>query len=84
MRRGQPSGPPAQRAADVAAGLKAGSWSSVEALALLALEVPTGAEADAHLARAHGAAESLRPGTWDAVRALSLLARADRERALRD
>lgn len=71
--------PPLHRALAAAASLKAGSWESVEALALLAIEardLPDGAAA--HDA-ARAAAAGLRPGSWDSVRALACLARADRE-----
>lgn len=71
--------PALERAVEAAAGLKAGSWESVEALALLAIEarsLPDGARL--HEA-AHLAAAGLRAGTWDSVRALACLARADRE-----
>lgn len=72
---------PLQAALDTATGLKGGSWASVEALALLAVEAAAEGrpEATGLLARAHEAAAGLRPGTWDGVRALAVLARADRE-----
>jgi hypothetical protein len=70
---------PLERALGAAGGLKAGSWASVEALSLLALEAKgQPAAADLHRS-AHDAAAALKEGTWDAVRALAWLARADRE-----
>ena len=73
--------PPLHRAWDAAAGLKAGSWESVEALALLAIE--SGArglpESAALLESSHVAADGLRAGSYGSVRALTCLARADRE-----
>ncbi|WP_406832895.1 hypothetical protein ABEG17_08725 [Pedococcus sp. KACC 23699] len=71
--------PPLQRALETAAGLKPGTWESVEALAVLAIEakdLPDGARL---LASARTAADGLKPGTWESVRALAWLARADRE-----
>ena len=71
--------PPLQRALDAVARLKAGSWESVEALALLAIEARGRAECAALRDAAHAAAAALKPGTWESVRALACLARADRE-----
>jgi hypothetical protein len=71
--------PPLQRALDTAAGLKAGSWESVEALALLAIEAKGLPECASLHAAAHAAAAGLKPGTWESVRMLACLARADRE-----
>ena len=71
--------PPLARALEAAGGLKAGSWESVEALCVLAIEskdLPVGPEM---LASAHSVAAGLKAGTWDSVRALAWLARADRE-----
>ena len=73
--------PPLQRALDAVAGLKAGSWESVEALALLAVEAKGRPECTALRDAAHAAAAGLRSGTWQSVRALAVLARADRETA---
>ena len=70
-----------QRAIDALASLKAGSWESVEALALLAIEAKTLAESASLHNAAHSAAAGLKPGTWESVRALACLARADRELA---
>jgi hypothetical protein len=69
--------PPLQRALDTAAGLKAGTWESVEALALLAIEAGE-PEATSLRDAAHRTAAGLKPGTWESVRALAWLARADR------
>ncbi|MGN6301329.1 MAG: hypothetical protein ACTHN8_09605 [Angustibacter sp.] len=69
--------PPLQRALDTAAGLKPGTWESVEALALLAVEVGEPA-ATSLRDTAHRTAAGLKPGTWESVRALAWLARADR------
>lgn len=71
--------PPLQRALDTAAGLKPGSWQSVEALALLAIETRGRPESAELLQAAHRAADGLKQGTWDSVRVLACLARADRE-----
>jgi hypothetical protein len=71
--------PPLQRGLDAAAGLKAGSWESVEALALLAIEAKGRPECASLLDTARAAAAGLRSGTWESVRALACLARADRE-----
>ena len=71
--------PPLQRALDAVGGLRAGSWGSVEALALLAIEAKGRAEGAALRDAAHGAAAALKSGTWESVRALACLARADRE-----
>ena len=73
--------PPVPRALEAAAGLKPGSWESVEALALLAIEASGRPESASLLADAHTAAAGLRSGTWESVRALVCLARADRELA---
>jgi hypothetical protein len=70
--------PPLRRALDTAAGLKAGTWESVEALALLAIEAGERAEASSLRDAAHRAAAGLKAGTWESVRALGWLARADR------
>ncbi len=73
---------PLQRALGAASGLKAGSWESVETLALLAIEARGLPEAASLRDAAHRAAAGLKPGTWDSVRALACLARADRELAV--
>ncbi len=66
---------------DTVAGLKVGSWESVEALALLAVEARGRAECASLRDAAHTAATGLKSGTWESVRALACLARADRETA---
>ena len=71
--------PPLQRAVDAAASLKAGSWQSVEALALLAIEAKGLPECASLRDAAHAAAAALKPATWESIRALTCLARADRE-----
>lgn len=75
--------PPLQRALDAAAGLRAGSWESVEALALLAIEAGARGlpESSALLEAAHAAAAGTKAGSYESVRALACLARADRELA---
>ena len=70
--------PALQRALDTAAGLKAGTWESVEALALLAIEAGERPEATALRDAAHRTAAALKSGSWESVRALAWLARADR------
>jgi hypothetical protein len=72
-------GAPLERALAAAAGLKAGSWASVEALSLLAIEAKGQPVATDLHRSARDAAAGLKDGTWDAVRALAWLARADRE-----
>jgi len=72
---------PIERALDAAAGLKTGSWESVEALALLAVEAKGRPEGASLRDAAHAAAAGLKAGTWESVRALACLARADRELA---
>ena len=71
--------PAVERALDTAAGLKAGSWESVEALAVLAIEAKGRPEATSLYDAAHAASAALKTGTWTSVRALAWLARADRE-----
>ncbi len=71
--------PPVQRALEAAASLKPGTWESVEALALLAIECRGTAEAENLYQSAARAAAQLKAGTYDSVRALAWLSRADRE-----
>lgn len=71
--------PPLDRALYAAANLKAGTWESVEALAVLAIEAKGRSECASLQHSAHSAAAGLKAGSWDSVRALSFLARADRE-----
>lgn len=72
---------PMEQALDAASGLKAGSWASVEALAMLAVEAKAHArpEAETLYAAAQNAAQGLKPGSWESVRALTWLARAGRD-----
>ena len=79
MRKQSDELPPLSRALDAAAGLKPGTWESVEALALLAIEARDLPECGALLDAAHTTASRLKPGTWASVQALACLARADRE-----
>lgn len=69
--------PPLDQAA--ASGLKPGSWASVEALAMLAVEAKDRPEAAGLCASAQAAARGLSSGSWESVRALTWLARAERE-----
>ena len=71
---------PLEQALDAASGLKPGSWASVEALSMLAIEAHGRPEAESLYASAVNAATDLKPGSWESVRALAWLARADRER----
>ena len=59
--------PPLQRALGAVAGLKAGSWESVEALALLAIEAKGLPECTSLRDAAHTAAAGLKSGTWESV-----------------
>lgn len=64
-----------QRALAGASDLQAGTWESVEAMALLAVET----QDTRFLETAQGAARGLKgQGSWQAVRALAFLARAER------
>jgi len=63
------------RAVAGAHALRSGTWASVEALALLAIET----EDRSLLTQAQQAAAGLKgAGSWEAVRALAILARAER------
>ncbi len=73
---------PLDRALAAAAGLRAGSWESVEALAVLAVEARGRPEAEQLYRSALDVAAGMTAGTWESVRALSLLARAGRELGL--
>jgi len=70
--------PPLERALEAAAGLKAGSWDSVEALSMLSIEAHGRAEARSLYDSAVDASRSLSHGSWESVRALTWLARAGR------
>jgi hypothetical protein len=71
--------PELERALATAKGLKPGTWESVEALAVLALETGGTPEGIGLLEAAGRAAAQLRSGNWESVRALAWLARAQRE-----
>lgn len=71
--------PPLEQALATASGLKPGSWASVEALAMLAVEAQGRPEAEGLCASARDAAHGLSAGSWESVRALTWLARAERE-----
>lgn len=71
---------PLEKALDAASGLKAGSWASVEALSMLAIEARGRPEAESLYASAVSASRGLAPGSWESVSALTWLARAGRER----
>jgi hypothetical protein len=70
---------PLERALEAVAGLKAGTWTSVEVLSVLAIEAKGRPEAGTLHHAARQASLSLSAGTWDSVRALAWLARAGRE-----
>jgi hypothetical protein len=71
--------PPLEQALDAASGLKAGSWASVEALSMLAVEAKGRPEATRLYRSALDASTTLSSGSWESVRALTWLARAGRE-----
>ncbi|MCZ7439380.1 hypothetical protein O7598_23440 [Micromonospora sp. WMMC241] len=71
--------PPLQRASEAAASLKPGTWESVEALAVLAVECRGTPEAEHFYRTASDAAAQLKAGTYESVRALAWLNRAGRE-----
>ncbi|MFH7324193.1 hypothetical protein [Aeromicrobium sp. JJY06] len=75
------SRPALQQALDAASGLKPGSWASVEALSMLAVEARAQGrpEADDLYATARKAAQGLKHGSVESVRALTWLARAERD-----
>lgn len=78
----QPDGhSPLTRAVDTVAGLKAGTWESVETLAMLAIEAKDLPEGTRIHTAAQQAAATLKTGSWESVRALTWLARAERELA---
>lgn len=70
---------PVEAALRTARTLKAGSWASVEALAMLAVELQPLPESRRLVSEARAAAQGLKPGTWESVRALAWLGRAERE-----
>jgi hypothetical protein len=71
------------RALEAAGGLKAGTWESVEALCVLAIETKDMPDGAMMLTSARSVASGLKAGTWESVRALAWLARADRECGVR-
>jgi hypothetical protein len=74
--------PALERALEAAAGLKVGTWTSVEALARLAIEAKGRPEAQKLYESARSASMDLSDGSWESVRALTWLARAGRELGL--
>ena len=72
-------GSPLEEALKAAAGLKAGTWASVEALSMLSIEAQGRPEAENLYESARDATASLSSGSWESVRALTWLARAGRE-----
>ena len=79
MQSNQAQPPALERALVTAAGLRPGSWESVEVLALLSLETAGTQQGVALLEAASKAASQLKSGTWGSARALAWLARAERE-----
>jgi hypothetical protein len=73
------SGSPLEQALDAASGLKAGTWASVEALSMLAIEAKGRPEAQRLYESAVEASTGLSSGSWESVRALTWVARAGRE-----
>lgn len=79
MRSSDNKGQPAlDRALEAVTGLKAGSWESVETLALVAIAAQGRPEASALVDTARQAAAGLKAGSWQSVRALAWLDRAER------
>lgn len=72
-------GLPLDRALTAADKLKRGSWESVEALGLLAIEAVGKPQSVELVDAARSTADGLKAGTWESVRALAWLARAERE-----
>lgn len=70
---------PLEKALDAAADLKPGSWASVEALSMLAIEAKGRPEAESLYKSALDASRGLSSGSWESVRALTWLARAGRD-----
>lgn len=66
--------PPLVRALEAAGGLKAGTWGSVEALCVLAIETKDLPDGAMILTSARSVASALKAGTWESVRALAWLA----------
>lgn len=74
--------PALERALEAAAGLKAGSWASVEALAMLAVEAKGRPESRELYESARRASTGLASGSWESARSLAWLTRAGRELGL--
>lgn len=70
---------PLDRALDAASGLRAGTWESVQALSMLAIEARGRPEAQAMYDQALDASRRLSSGSWESVQALAWLSRARRE-----
>lgn len=73
--RGQP---PLDRALVAVTSLKAGSWESVETLAVVAIAAQGRPEASGLLDTARQTAAGLKASSWESARALAWLARAER------
>ena len=71
------SEPALERALGAVGALKAGSWESVETLALVAIAAHGRPEASSLLSAARQAAAGLKAGSWESARALAWLARAE-------
>jgi len=82
--KGRDKGTPLEEALTAASGLKAGTWASVEALSMLAIEAHGRPEAESLYASARDASVGLSSGSWESVRALTWLARAGRELGTRE
>ncbi len=70
---------PLVRALESAAGLKNGTWDSVQACAMLSIEASSPAEAQRLYDQALHTSQGLGSGTWSSVQALAWLTRAGRE-----
>ena len=67
------------RALEAAAGLRVGSWESVQAYAMLAIEARGRPESGQLYDQALEASRRLSSGSWESIRALTWLTRARRE-----
>ena len=76
--------PPLDRAVEAAAGLKPGTWQSVEAYAMLAIEARGRPEARTLYDDALRVSQELSSGSWESIRALTWLSRAARELRVTD
>ena len=70
---------PLDRALEAAAGLRVGSWESVQAYAMLAIEARGRPESGQLYDQALEASRKLSSGSWESIRALTWLTRARRE-----